>query len=259
MTSRLATAAISCTSTTGSRSAPTRADGSTSPGTRRERSARGRKPGTSTTSTRHSCSAWSARRSKSFQYELFTTREWQHAMFFRDRWTPNHKLTLDLGLRWEYYPIMPAGRSADRDAGLADARCLDRRRWRQSEEHGPGGAEGRIFAAGRRHLSPERQDGAAQRLRRHARRPRDGGTGSVPRRLQLSARAERELPACRRNVDVRMVRHDQPGHSAPRGAGSEQRPHPAAELLRHADRRAGVDAPRPYAFVERRVRAAHSR
>jgi hypothetical protein len=43
---------------------------------------------------------------KSVQNELMTTREWQHAIFFRDRWTPTSKLTLDLGLRWEYYPLM---------------------------------------------------------------------------------------------------------------------------------------------------------
>jgi hypothetical protein len=59
---------------------------------------------------------------KSFQYELFTTREWQHAMFFRDRWTPHHKLTLDLGLRWEYYPIF---RRADRQIEIMDLRTLD--------------------------------------------------------------------------------------------------------------------------------------
>ena len=43
---------------------------------------------------------------KSVQNELMTGREWQHAVYFRDRWTPTPKLTLDLGLRWEYYPIM---------------------------------------------------------------------------------------------------------------------------------------------------------
>lgn len=59
---------------------------------------------------------------KSFQYELFTAREWQHAMFFRDRWTVNHKLTLDLGLRWEYYPIM---RRADRQIEMLDLQTLD--------------------------------------------------------------------------------------------------------------------------------------
>jgi outer membrane receptor protein involved in Fe transport len=59
---------------------------------------------------------------KSYQYELFTTREWQHAMFARDRWTVNQKLTLDLGLRWEYYPIM---RRVDRQIEMLDLRTLD--------------------------------------------------------------------------------------------------------------------------------------
>ena len=60
--------------------------------------------------------------SKSFQYELFTGREWQHAMFFRDRWTVSPKLTLDLGLRWEYYPIMTR---ADRQIEMLDLQTLD--------------------------------------------------------------------------------------------------------------------------------------
>jgi outer membrane receptor protein involved in Fe transport len=50
------------------------------------------------------------------QNELMTAREWQHALYFRDRWTPSAKLTLDMGLRWEYYPIMTRadGRGVDR-------------------------------------------------------------------------------------------------------------------------------------------------
>jgi hypothetical protein len=43
---------------------------------------------------------------KSLQYELSTGREWQYGIYFRDRWQVNKKLTLNLGLRWEKYPLM---------------------------------------------------------------------------------------------------------------------------------------------------------
>ena len=66
---------------------------------------------------------------KSVQNELMTVREWQHALYFRDRWNVSPKLTLDLGLRWEFYPIMKRaeGRGLDRlDLTNADpARRLD--------------------------------------------------------------------------------------------------------------------------------------
>ena len=43
---------------------------------------------------------------KSIQFEEMTGREKQFAAFVGDRWNATEKLTLDLGVRWEYYPIM---------------------------------------------------------------------------------------------------------------------------------------------------------
>ena len=64
----------------------------------------------------------------SVQYELMTTREWQHNFYARDRWQVSDKLTLDLGLRYEYYPLMQrADRGIEKVLGaddLASARAL---------------------------------------------------------------------------------------------------------------------------------------
>jgi hypothetical protein len=43
---------------------------------------------------------------KSLQYETMTGREWQYALYARDRWQVNKKLTLNLGVRYELYPMM---------------------------------------------------------------------------------------------------------------------------------------------------------
>ncbi len=56
------------------------------------------------------------------QNELFTTREWQHAVYARDRWQLNDKVTLDVGLRYEYYPLMTR---ADRGIEKVDLNTLD--------------------------------------------------------------------------------------------------------------------------------------
>ena len=37
------------------------------------------------------------------------TREWQLAFYFRDRWQVSRKLTVNLGLRYEYYPLINRG------------------------------------------------------------------------------------------------------------------------------------------------------
>jgi hypothetical protein len=46
---------------------------------------------------------------KSIQNFEMLTREWQFAGYFRDRWQVNRKLTLNLGLRYEYYPLINRG------------------------------------------------------------------------------------------------------------------------------------------------------
>jgi len=47
--------------------------------------------------------------SKSVQYMLMKTREWQHAFYISDRWQASRKLTVSLGLRYEYYPLVNRG------------------------------------------------------------------------------------------------------------------------------------------------------
>jgi hypothetical protein len=43
---------------------------------------------------------------KGLQNILMTPREWQFGWYARDRWVVNKKLTLNLGLRYEFYPLM---------------------------------------------------------------------------------------------------------------------------------------------------------
>jgi hypothetical protein len=60
--------------------------------------------------------------SKSYQFERFTAKEFQHALYVRDRWNVTPKLTLDLGLRWEYYPVM---QRANRQLEMLDLDTLE--------------------------------------------------------------------------------------------------------------------------------------
>jgi hypothetical protein len=43
---------------------------------------------------------------KSLQYEEMTGREWQVALYVRDRWQVRRNLTISAGLRFEHYPLM---------------------------------------------------------------------------------------------------------------------------------------------------------
>jgi hypothetical protein len=59
---------------------------------------------------------------KSIQNEVFSVYEWTHALFLRDRWNVNQKLTFDLGLRYEVYPVM---RRAARGMEMLDLDTLE--------------------------------------------------------------------------------------------------------------------------------------
>lgn len=47
--------------------------------------------------------------SKSVQYFEMKTREWQYSFYVRDRWQLRRNLTVNLGLRYEYYPLINRG------------------------------------------------------------------------------------------------------------------------------------------------------
>jgi hypothetical protein len=46
---------------------------------------------------------------KSIQFIDFNVHSWQYGLYFGDRFKATSKLTLDLGLRWEYYPMVRRG------------------------------------------------------------------------------------------------------------------------------------------------------
>jgi hypothetical protein len=43
---------------------------------------------------------------KAIQWEEMTTREWRYGFYFGDRWEPHERVTLDLGVRYEYFPLV---------------------------------------------------------------------------------------------------------------------------------------------------------
>ncbi len=59
---------------------------------------------------------------KSVQNEIFSVYEQTHAFFIRDRWNATQKLTLDLGVRYELYPVM---HRADRGMEMLDLDTLE--------------------------------------------------------------------------------------------------------------------------------------
>ncbi len=46
---------------------------------------------------------------KGIQWEEMNTREWRFGFYAGDRWTPHQRVTLDLGVRYEYFPLVTRG------------------------------------------------------------------------------------------------------------------------------------------------------
>ncbi len=187
-----------------------------------------------------------------------TVREWQHALYFRDRWNVSPKLTLDLGLRWEFYPIMKRadGRGLDRlDLTNPDpARRLDvliAGTRRQPADQRDGRRTRQLRAAGRRRLPPQREDGRPHRLRSDLQRHAVGARRA--RRQRLPGHDRVDVPQRR---PVRVLRHARAGHPDDCRARPEHGPRAAGSRGRrvHAGARQRRSRLRP--DLERRVRAA---
>ncbi len=52
---------------------------------------------------------------KTLQWEPMSTREWRFGLYVNDRWQVNNRLTVNAGVRWEYYPLVQRdGRGVER-------------------------------------------------------------------------------------------------------------------------------------------------
>jgi len=59
---------------------------------------------------------------KSYQWETMSTREWRYGFYFGDRWQ-HRNLTLDLGLRYEYFPLVT--RAEGRGVEVLDVNSME--------------------------------------------------------------------------------------------------------------------------------------
>ena len=60
---------------------------------------------------------------KAIQWEEMTTREWRFGFYFGDRWQPHRQITLDLGVRYEYFPLVTRG--GDRGVERLDTTTME--------------------------------------------------------------------------------------------------------------------------------------
>ena len=59
---------------------------------------------------------------KAIQWEEMSTREWRFGFYFGDRWQAHRDITLDLGVRYEYFPLVTRARAAVSN-GSTSTRC----------------------------------------------------------------------------------------------------------------------------------------
>ncbi len=177
---------------------------------------------------------------KSVQFEELSGRENQYGVYVADRWQVNEKLTLNLGLRYEYYPLMTR---EDRGIELLDVDTFivrlggvggnaDRPRHQ--------GQQDALRAALRRRVPLQRQHGVPRRLRQDlhpaAMVAADARTLPVDDRLQR-CRAERLHPV--RQCVQRHPRRAKSGHldrqrSAPARRGHDDARSERCRARRHA-------------------------
>jgi len=60
---------------------------------------------------------------KSLQWETMRTREWRFGFYFGDQWRPHRALTLDLGVRYEYFPLVR--RAGERGVEVLDINTME--------------------------------------------------------------------------------------------------------------------------------------
>ena len=101
---------------------------------------------------------------KSVQFEELSGRENQYGLYVADRWQASEKLTLNLGLRYEYYPLMSR---QNRGIELLDFDTFNVRLGgarRQPAGSGHRGQQDALRAAPRRRVPSRRADGVPRRL-----------------------------------------------------------------------------------------------
>ena len=161
---------------------------------------------------------------KSIQHELLTGREWQHGLFIRDRWQASPKLTFDLGLRWEYYPIM---QRADRGIERVDLDTLE------VLLGGRGGNPTNLgFSAGKDNFAP--RVGAIYRLNDNNVFRAGYGVTYNPLPWTRPMRGQYPLTIAanfQQNEPFSYVQQARPGHSDDRAPRSEQRTLPASDAV----------------------------